>query len=98
MQNRKNRAMPMIRSSVAYSEIENVVKMMQCIESAHKIFSEFGLFKRVTYCFVEYALLLKSNQQYSEAIAYFNIALKSLGIINTSEDLIVKFIEICAGQ
>ena len=72
----------MIRSSVAYSEIENVVKMMQCIESAHKILSEFGLFKRVSYCFVQCALLLKANQQYSEAIACFNIALKSLEIID----------------
>lgn len=90
MLNRKNRAMLMIHSSVAYTEIGDIVKATQYVSFAHKIFSEYGSFRRVSYCFVEYGLLLKANKKYSQAIDCFNIALKSMEIINTSDDLIAK--------
>lgn len=90
MLNRKNRAMLMIHSSIAYSKSMNIPKAMQYVGSAHKIFSEYGSFRRVFYCFVEYGLLLKSNKQYNQAIDCFNIALESTKIVNCSEDVVAK--------
>lgn len=90
MLNRKNRAMLMIHSSIAYSKSMNIPKAMQYVGSAHKIFSEYGSFRRVFYCFVEYGLLLKSNKQYNQAIDCFNIALDSTKIVNCSEDVVAK--------
>lgn len=90
MLNRKNRAMLMIHSSIAYSKSKNIPKAMQYVGAAHKIFSEYGSFRRVSYCFVEYGLLFKSNKQYNQAIDCFNIALKSMEIANCSKDVVAK--------
>lgn len=90
MLNRKNRAMLMIHSSVAYTEIGDIIKAMQYVESAYKIFCEYASFRRVSYCFMEYGLLLKSNNEYEKAIACFNIALKGMDIVNCSEDVVVR--------
>lgn len=90
MLNRKNRAMLMIHSSIAYSKSMNIPKAMLYVGLAHKIFSEYGSFRRVAYCFMEYGLLLKSNKQYNQAIDCFNIALKSMEIANCSKDVVAK--------
>lgn len=88
--NRKNKAMLCLHSSIAYKDIGNIAKAMFCIEEAHRIFSEYGSLKRVAYCFIERALLLKSNFQYKESISYFNIAIKALEMIDCSESLYAK--------
>lgn len=86
MVNRKNKAMLMIYSSIAYSKLNDIIVAMQCVESARKIFTIYGSLRRVSDCFVEYGLLLKSSKQYSQAIDCFKIALKSMEIMNYSEN------------
>lgn len=88
--NRKNKGMLYYHSSIVYKDIGNLAKAMQYIEEAHRIFSEYGSLRRVAYCFIEYGLLLKSNNQYEQAISQFNIALRALEMVDCSEALYAK--------
>lgn len=90
MINRKSKAMLFLHSSVAYKNVGNVAKSMRCIEMAHHIFAEYGSLRRVAFCFVEYGLLLKANYQFEKAITQFNIALRSLEMIECPESLFAK--------
>lgn len=85
--NRKNMGMLYLHSSIAYKKCGNLIKAMLFIEKARRIFSEFGSLRRVSFCFVECGLLLKTNQQYEDAISQFNIAIRSLEMIDCPEEL-----------
>lgn len=88
--NEKNEAMLYLHSSIAYKKIGNIAKAMQYIKSALNIFSEYGAVNRLTFCLVEYALLLKATHQYDLAMSYFKRALRAMEVINCSNDLFAR--------
>lgn len=88
--NEKNEAMLYLHSSIAYKRTGIIAKAMQYIKSALNIFSEYGSVNRLTFCLVEYALLLKATHQYDLAMSYFKRALRAMEVINCSNDLFAR--------
>ncbi|PWM53370.1 helix-turn-helix domain-containing protein [Dielma fastidiosa] len=88
--NEKQRAMILLHLYMVYFSKRMFLKAAVCIETAMRIFAEQGSLRRLSYCYVEYALLLKAEYQYEKAIEYFNKGLHAGELINWSEDIFAR--------